>query len=225
MGWFSKKNSPEMKTPMGVPPQLPKLPELPDLPPFNKKEKESLHQLPQFPNNSIGEKFSKNTIKEAVSGSRDKYDYPEEEKGDKAYADDFELDKERMMRKPQKKLTSPITREIDENEDYKDNYKKEEDLELEEDDLNEINFEEPKMHTSRKSSKKEPVFIRIDKFEESMKTFEKTKKEIAEIEKMLKDIQKIKDQEEKELESWSNSIVKIKDQVAKVDEDIFSKIE
>ena len=73
--------------------------------------------------------------------------------------------------------------------------------------------------------KEEPIFIRIDKFEESLKVFEKTKERISEVDKMLKDIKKLKEEEERELEIWEQEIQNLKNQMEKVDEDIFSKIE
>lgn len=76
-----------------------------------------------------------------------------------------------------------------------------------------------------KRIKEEPIFIRIDKFEESLKIFEKTKDRIIEIEKMLNDIRRIKEEEEKELEIWEQEIQNLKNQIERVDEDIFSKIE
>jgi len=67
MGIFSKKE--ERKTTI-----IPSLPELPKLPSdFNDfgdlSRSEELHELPSFPNNSIGDKFSRDTIKNAVVGN------------------------------------------------------------------------------------------------------------------------------------------------------------
>ena len=75
------------------------------------------------------------------------------------------------------------------------------------------------------TTKDEPVFIRIDKFEESLKTFEKTKKQISDIGEVLKDIKKIKEEEEKELQQWEKEILSIKKKIEKIDKDIFSKIQ
>ena len=78
---------------------------------------------------------------------------------------------------------------------------------------------------TRKVKKIEPIFIRIDKFEEGLKIFEKTKEKILDIENMLKDIKKIKEEEERELELWENEMQIIKNRIEKVDRDIFSQIE
>ena len=70
-----------------------------------------------------------------------------------------------------------------------------------------------------------PVFIRLDKFEESLKMFEKTKEKIAEIEKILNHTKRIKEEEEKELESWENEMNMIKEKLESIDKNIFSKLE
>ena len=197
MGWFEKKGEKEVR--------VPSLPELPELPDFNypndkrqKIEPRDLHQLPSLPNNSFGNKFSQNAIKDAVSG--------EEEDEEVFDADEFE-DEGRMMQKPLEKKIFPIrkkslTREIGEEEIPKE-------------------FEE----AATRVRKAEPIFVRIDKFEDALHLFEKTSSKILEIERMLKDIKRIKDEEEKELEVWKNEIQLIKQEIEKIDKDIFSKIE
>ncbi len=183
MGLFKKNKSDEKEA-------LPPLPELPKLPEFPRMEEglysQSANQLPKFPNNSLGEKFSQNTIKEAVAGGKE---------GEKGFdADDFAEDEEmQMMPKPQK---TRYSEEVPEG------------------------FQE--MQRVRKA---EPVFIRLDKFEESLHLFEKAKKQISEIETMLNNIKTLKEQEEKELEFWEKEMQSIKMQIEKVDRDIFSKIE
>ncbi|MCK5624475.1 hypothetical protein KAI04_01385 [Candidatus Pacearchaeota archaeon] len=184
MGLFKKeKKSVEKK-------EIPQLPELPKLPELAKIEEkglysQSVNQLPKFPNNSFGEKFSQNTIKEAVAGDKE---------GEEDFdADDF-ADNMQMMQKPLKKQ---FTQKISPG------------------------FQE----ASTKTKKAEPVFIRLDKFEESLNLFKKAKKQISEIETMLNNIKKLKEQEEKELEFWEKEMQSIKTQIEKVDKDIFSKIE
>ena len=186
MGLFKKKGKNKKK---GDIPQLPELPKFPELPEIGEEKiqalERSVSQLPSFPTNSLGEKFSQNTIKKAVTGKKEDEGVFE--------ADEFVPTEEemRMMQKPLKKLS---TKEIS--------------------------------YGGRLGAKKiEPVFIRIDKFEEGLQIFEKTKKQITEIEKMLGQIHRIKSEEEKELEYWENELNMIKGQIEKVDEDIFSKIE
>jgi len=70
----------------------------------------------------------------------------------------------------------------------------------------------------------EPIFIRIDKFEDGSRTFEEVKNQISEIENMLEELKMIKEKEEKELEFWEGEIKKIKTEMEKIDRNIFSKV-
>lgn len=232
MGWFNKQEE-RKEMPREAPlPELPELPKLPDFSDFNssKKEKEPLHKLPTFPNSSFGDKFSQNTIKEAVKGSPKPMP---EEKEDDDEADDYypsqmmppKIPEKKLMEKPwgkstEKSFTIPAMQ-------TKPPYK----FEMEEfpSDMEEIKFkgrtQEKDDYETDRIKRIEPVFIRIDKFEASLKAFEKTKKEISEMEKILKDIAEVREEEEKQLQSWQHDIMRIKEQIDKIDKDIFSKVE
>ena len=179
MGLFNKKKK---KEDISVP-QLPSLPELPELP---KMEDERLPQLPSFPSNQVGERFSQNAIKEAVTGKEVNEVDADESIGT------------RMMQEP----PIPYTRDIREAQVPK-------------------KFRE----AAKLVKKSEPVFIRIDKFEQSLDVFEKTKKKVMEIEKMLKDVKKLKEEENVELSNWEREIQTTKEQIERVDKELFSKIE
>ncbi|MFH1787311.1 MAG: hypothetical protein ABH811_00770 [archaeon] len=180
MGWINKT---ELKR-KELPSSLPDLPELPEFPSLEKYE-EQIPQLPSFPNNSFGDKFSQNTIKDAVTGRKE---------GDEVFdADEFAEEDAQMMQRPLIRSTK----------------------------------EEPSENSSRFkriTKESEPLFIRIDKFEESMDIFEKTKEKISTIEHLLRDIQNIRQQEEKELNSWAQEIQIVKQQIEKVDKELFSKL-
>ncbi len=180
MGLFNKKKKvKKISMSENEVPQLPRL----DLPKF----KEPIHQLPQLPSNSVGERFSQNSIKESVAGGKE----------DELEEEDFE-----QISSP---LSAPrgITEEIS---------------------------EPPAIRTptrttnSRTKSPKEPIFVRIDKFEEGLEIFEKSRDKIHEMEKILQDIKKLKDEEQKEIEMWEQEISTMKSQIEKVDKDIFSRI-
>jgi len=79
-------------------------------------------------------------------------------------------------------------------------------------------------HPIHKSGK-EPVFVRLDKFQESIHIFENAKHQISEMEHMLIDIRRKKESEMKELESWEKDIQDIKKQIERVDNEVFSKVE
>lgn len=191
MGLFGKK---ERKVePM---PEVPVLPRLPDLPDMNGYSDMPIHQLPSFPNSSMGAKFSRDTIKDAVSG---------EGRGE-FYADDFSGDDMRMMQEP---LRRPLTEEM------------KEDMEEEMAGLPEI----PRRPiASGFRAETEPVFIRIDRFEEGLKLFETVKDQISAIEKNLAETKRIKEREEAELQAWEAELKRMKDEMEKISSNIFSKV-
>lgn len=205
MGLFGKKDKKEdVKVNTSVVPELPELPKLPELPPMNEfsYEEEPLPQLPTFPNNSLGNKFSQNTIKEAISGKKE-----DEEVFD---AEDFSEESKGMMQKPLQRHA------VEEFENYEESVA-----------TKPKSREVPQNFAMRNymTKKAEPVFIRIDKFEESMKIFQDIKSQISEIEELIKSTKEIKSKEEEELASWETEIQTIKNQIEKVDQDIFSRIE
>ncbi len=181
MGWFNKVETKGRQIDNDL-----RLPELPTIRNNEIHSEKSIHQLPSFPSNSLGNKFSQNNIKEAITGRKE-----DEEVYD---ADEFATDKEtQMMLKPLTKELQRIPREFEE--------------------------------AASRVKSTEPVFIRIDKFEESLRIFEKTKEQITEIEKMLREIKQEKEKEDEELSSWENEIQSLKKQIEKVDRDVFSKVE
>jgi len=183
MGLFNKKKKVKKEIPL-----LPDLPKLPELPKPDDEEKQ-IHKLPSLPPNSLGTKFSHDTIKDAVAG----------EEEDELPADDFlDKDKMRMMQEPARK---PLTEEIGEG-------------------MSPLK----RLESEREKNIIEPLFIRIDRFEEALGIFNETKKKISEIDGVLGDIKKVKEKEENELKIWENEIASMKEQIEKVDKDIFSKI-
>ena len=182
MALFKKK---ERKEDLPRMPELPKLPELPEFPETDDFYDEEVPQLPSFQNNSLGNRFSQNTIKEAVTGKKEVEEVEANE-----FAGEEELEMRGMRR--------PLIKEETEREFF------------------------PKVE--QKMIEAEPIFVRIDKFEEGSKEFGEVKNKIIEIEKMLADIEKIKEKEEKDLEFWKEEIFNIKEKIERVDKNIFSKL-
>lgn len=176
-----KKEGKRVKSVQATPP--PELPKLPEFPKLTDEEPEDIHKLPKIPSSSFGKKFSRDTIKEAVTGDKE----DEELLG----ADEFvDRDEMRMMQEP---LKRPLTEEIG----------------------------GMKMPSKRIT---EPVFVRIDKFEEALKIFHQTKRKISEIERILEDIKRLKEKEDKDLQMWESDMASMKTQIEKIDKDIFSKV-
>ena len=184
-----------VEQPDGIPdlPELPKLPKLPEFEPEKEnKPLKPIHQLPRFPNDSLGQKFSQNTIKEAITGKKE----------GKGLANDFaEDEEEQMMPRLQGKKFPPLPQRKMTREGF---------------DFREKN---------ERTKESEPIFIRIDKFEEGLKSLEKANFQIFEIEKLIKDIKEMREGEEKELQSWEKEVQIAKNEIEKIDDEIFSKIE
>ncbi len=197
MGWFNKKEEKRTKTL----PDLPKLPEFPhvgaELPKDTSQKK--ISQLPSFPNNSLGEKFSQNTIKDAVTGKK------EGEKEEET--DEFE-ERPHMMPEPPKITPTRIS------------FAKESPERIPEPSLFQATGK-----PMQRLRKEEPIFIRLDKFEESLANFEEIKKIVEEMEKVLEDTKDMKTKEEEEIGNWENEIKSVKDKIKSIDREIFSKVE
>lgn len=197
MGLFGKK---EKKSESAIP-SLPNLPKLPDFPNMD----ENIRQLPSFPSNSIGKKFSQDSIKDAVSGERG---------GSGFYADDSSDEEERMTQEP---LGMPLTKELDEGS--------EEPIITHEPT---INREPTKKGVVKEKNvfrqEAEPVFVRIDKFEDALKIFDSIKSQISDIERMLAETKKLKEKEDTELQSWEDELKKMREEIERIGTNIFSKV-
>ncbi len=176
-------------------PELPKIPKLLGLPELPDDD-ELEKTLPKLPEYSLNNEFSKNTLKKAVTGKE------EEMFGADEFVREQMMPEHREIARPERRLEFP--REIDGPKNF------------------ELRRGESKESRTKKSGQ---VFIKIDKFEESLKIFELTKNKITEMEKMLEDIKKLKEKEERELSYWMAEIQTIKNQTEKVERDIFSKLE
>ncbi|MEK6741780.1 MAG: hypothetical protein AABX91_02620 [Nanoarchaeota archaeon] len=190
MGLFGT-NKKEEKKKEEIPqvPTLPKLPEFQGFGEFGYDGTSQIHKLPSFPSNSLGMKFSQNTIKEAIAG---------EERGDLSDEDADEFTDQDDMRMMQEPLRRPMTEEFGSRFPSSSNFPR--------------------------GSAPGPVFIRVDKFEGAMEVFNETRRKISEIEKVLDEIKRTKEKEDKELQSWEVEVKLMKDQIEKVDRDIFSKV-
>ncbi len=213
MNLFKKR---EAKKEMGEFPELPKLPKLPGLPelPDESEFEKPLPKLPEYSINNSDNEFSKNILKKAVAGKKEEMFGADEFAREQMMPEHLEMKPSGFARlNPEAKFEkSERGREQNKLEFPYKIEKPSRDLELR-------NWQESK---TKKSGQ---VFIKIDKFEESLKIFELTKNKILEMERMLEDIKKLKEKEERELSYWMAEIQTIKNQTEKVERDIFSKLE
>ena len=246
MGLFKKK---EEKKEFKKLTELPKLPRLPDL--LDETEfKRTLPQLSRYPTIPSNDRFSQNTnndddsgvtsqktysreghegnfltnfsgnkIKEAVSGEKEEMIEADEFVREQMMPEHFEIKPSDFARlNPEGKFEKfERGREQSNRLNLEFPYKTER--------INQGKNLELRSWQEPKAKKGGQVFIKIDKFEESLKIFELTKNKIAEMEKLLKDIKELKEKEERELSYWMAEIQTIKNQTEQVERDIFSKLE
>ncbi len=171
------------------------LPSLPDLP-----------KLPDFPGLENEDmqisklpNFPYNSLGSKFSQNAIKEAVTLEEEGDGlSNADEFASEDSDEMRMMQEPLRTPFAEE------------------------RENRFSQTKF--SKKRNFEEPIFIRIDRFEDALKIFNDTKDKLSEMETALEEIKRIREKEEGELHSWREEIKIMKEHIEKVDRDIFSKI-
>lgn len=89
----------------------------------------------------------------------------------------------------------------------------------------EITPEGPKTFGRQIIKKAEPIYIRLDKFETTVETFEEIKNKIEEIEELLQKTKEIKQKEEQELIEWEREIQMIKVRIESIDRNIFNKLD
>jgi hypothetical protein len=210
MSWLKKEDKKAKEDFSSIPelPELPKLPEFPSLNSITKNTRELPPQLPLLPGNNYPEKYSQNAIKEAISGKKS-----EGEKVD-------ELEEIGIPIAPKFKAKEYNEKNFEEKEFERfGGIQKKQITSIKPTQKKEVYSEE------YEDIPKEPVFIRLDRFEESMKIFNKAKITIDSIEETLRNIKDTKEKEEKELKQWEEEISNIKEQIEKIDREIFSKIE
>ena len=71
----------------------------------------------------------------------------------------------------------------------------------------------------------EPIYVRLDKFETTVESFNEIKEKINEIENLLVKLKDIKRQEEIELQEWENEIASIRARIDAVDRNVFGKLD
>ena len=66
-----------------------------------------------------------------------------------------------------------------------------------------------------------PLFVKIDKYKESIKTIEEIKSKLESAENTLRNLTRIREEEQKEIESWQNSLNEARQKLLKVDKNLF----
>ena len=71
----------------------------------------------------------------------------------------------------------------------------------------------------------EPVYVRLDKFKESLEILIDIKNKIADIENLLDKIKNIRQKEKKELDDWEREIQILKARIETIDSNLFKKLD
>ncbi|MEM3074395.1 MAG: hypothetical protein QW727_00405 [Candidatus Pacearchaeota archaeon] len=199
MGFFTKKNIEKKDLPQSEIPSLPELPSLPEIPKSNfssLENKDKPYSLPSIPQSTLGEKINKGSIKEAVIQGSDN-NLPQlknEFKNAPPLQEPFP--------KYQKKDFHPRTIEISDWD----------------------NLNQKKIFSVEKQNFSQPLFIKLDTFEKTVSSFNEIKLKVSEIESLLRKIQEIKRNEEKELNQWEEEIEFIKARLEQINKEIFENI-
>jgi len=179
--------------------ELPRLPDVPELPPLPESlrmssKEETKLELPPLPT------FPSSIAGEKISNVAVKQAIREpfkENEESREYEDEEELPKLPPMKKPltQEIQESPIKTKRPENRPF-----------------------------IRQEVKTEPIFVRLDKYQESLSSFQDIKRKALEIENLLKDIREIRIKEESELQGWEQEIRQTKEKLDKIDSTLFQKL-
>ena len=84
--------------------------------------------------------------------------------------------------------------------------------------------EVPEMPERHHAIIKEPVFVKIEKFQDAVKKFEEIKKKFVEIEDSLSKMRDLKEREEEELKAWESETGMIREKIDNIDNSLFNKI-
>lgn len=196
--------------------------ELPELPPLTdssmrnpmfpedkeltikKEELPELPSLPSFPSSPSGNKITNAVVKQAINDTEENYEISEEDQ-----FPSFRQPEDMKILPPL--IQKPLTRELDESPTLpiKPLVKEAKTKEI---------------LPSAPSSRIEPIFVRIDKYHESLNSFQEIKKKVLEIENLLKDIKDLKTKEELELTHWEQEIQQAKIKLDNIDKTLFGKV-
>ena len=91
--------------------------------------------------------------------------------------------------------------------------------------ISEVRLPQIKQFTREpRETNNEPIFVRIDKYQESKENLQEVKRKILEIESLLRDIKEIKSREDSQLREWDSDIQEAKAKLDKIDKIMFQKM-
>jgi len=73
------------------------------------------------------------------------------------------------------------------------------------------------------ASEEQPLFVKIEKYKDAIKTINQLKEKLDDAERLLDELNSIKEQEERELRSWHQDLEDIKQKLMLVDQKLFEQ--
>jgi len=217
MGLFSGKKNTDNTSVKDLP-SLPDLGPVPQRNPYASPVDSQPNVLPQFPHNS--DTVSQKIIKNAVSGQEES-DFEVGLDEDQENLSPYQTRISREDIRPEK--TTGYTRPAYNDEEFQNIERLP------------VNIVKPRRQESYSKPSREDnesfeikkddsVFIQVDKFNEIAKTMKDVRIKIAEIEKTISKIQRMREEEEAELMTWESEVKKVKSHVDNIDQNIFEKL-
>ena len=238
MGWFKKKKEDEDIHKLPELPELPDLPEsfssslelpaesLPDVPPglpeietkplIKPKTEPNLSDLPQLPYDEA-ESFDREAIKQAINEPEISPIHSRMPTPARVSAP------RRMPVYPAPRMMPVSARTL--KPSMSSERRIEPEFDFESSRTLELTPSRMSLASTKMTKKIEPVFVRLDKFQMTIQTFEEIKAKIEEIENVLRKTSEIKIKEEQELSEWEREIQVIKSRIELIDRNVFNKLD
>ncbi len=179
--------------------KVPEIPPAPNLSGLPELPKEKASELPSLPK-GLGQKASNAMVKSAVND----LDLPHEpEDGIQELPKDFKFE-ESVMKPPVVEMIPSLPKQEIKKIETK-------------------SFDSNESLPSTGRSSQDPIFVRIDKYQEAKKELQEINKGIKSVEAVLGKLNEIKSREDKEVGQISESLSSIKTRLTTIDSNVFKK--
>lgn len=80
---------------------------------------------------------------------------------------------------------------------------------------------EAKPDNTRRFDESKPLFVQIDKYKDVVNTIQAIKSKMRDLEELISNLENIKVEEDKKLDSWKRDVQNIKEKILSIDKDLF----
>ena len=88
-----------------------------------------------------------------------------------------------------------------------------------------INYPLPPASSQQNNNRREPLFVRIDKFESALRDFEDISIKIKRVEELITEIKELRDREDREFSEWEKDLQVVKSRLDSIDRTLFSQLD